>query len=97
MDPTYIKHLTAQEKESTEKLIIAEFLKNISTNSASLAASTSKEKRTNEIDDFALACGFKAEYETLSKNKASTFKQELAFYLTSIDKKIIQTYQHFGE
>ena len=59
------------------------FPKNISTNSASLATTTSNEKRTNEIDDFGLACGFKAEDETLSKNKAFTLKQELAFYLTS--------------
>ena len=59
------------------------FQKNISQNSASLdSPSTSKEKRTNEIDDFALACGFKAEDETLSKNKVFNFKQELAFYLT---------------
>ena len=83
LDPTSIKYLNAQEKESAEKLIIAMFPKNISTNSASLATTTSNEKRTNEIDDFGLACGFKAEDETLSKNKAFTLKQELAFYLTS--------------
>ena len=61
MDPTFIKYLTAEGKKSAEKLILAMLQKNISKNSASLAPSTSKEKRTNETDDFALTCGFKAE------------------------------------
>ncbi len=82
MDPTSIRYLNPDEKEKAEKLIIASFPKNIHNKTQPSTGESSKEKRTNQIDDFASACGFTVESETLP-NKGFTLKQELAYYLTS--------------
>ena len=83
MDPTSIRYLTTEEKDSAERLILTSIPKQKEKNSSSNNSSTSKEKRTNEIEDFANSCGFRVEEEALTRNKEFTLKQELAFYLTS--------------
>ena len=83
MDPTSIRYLTTEEKDSAEKLILTSIPKQKEKNSSLNNSSTSKEKRTNEIDDFANSCGFTVEEEALIINKEFTLKQELALYLTS--------------
>ena len=77
MDPTSIRYLNPDEKENSEKLIILSFPKNIHNKTQQSVVQSSKEKRTNQIDDFASSCGFAVEGETLSNNKGFTLKTRI--------------------
>jgi hypothetical protein len=68
LDPTSIRYLTNEEKESAERLILTSIPKQKDKNSSLNNSLTSKEKRTNEIDDFANSCGFTVEEEALIIN-----------------------------